>query len=288
MIIAHTSPWGGVLNVTEYLTAPWFALLVGMSLLLAWDRADGRAGLFILGNTARGVILIAVGEWLQRTYGQIDVVLQTLGLLTIVLAPAVVLVGQRWQVWTSVAAVMAVLSPIVMSSGRAWLDGGGWETGWVGHVVELAAAGTHYRVTSFLAIAAAGIAAVPALRAGWGTGRRGVGLTIGLTTAAAAVYVFGKASPWGADAYSGSTPEIVGAILLSLAATVACAWITGALGERRVRAWIGAVVDTGRMAFTACLATSWAWLRVFPTGPLEMILRLPATGLVRAIDRPRL
>ena len=162
------------------------------------------------------------------------------------LAPAVVLVGRRWRVWTGVAAVMAVLSPFVMASGRAWLDGGGWETGWV------------------------------------------VALTIVLTTTAAAAYVVGKASPWGADAYSGSTPEIVGAILLSLAATVACAWITGALGERRVRAWIGAVLDTGRMAFTACLATSWAWLRVFPTGPLEMILRLPATGLVRAIDRPRL
>ena len=34
MVVAHTSPWGGILNVSEYVTAPWFAMLIGISLLL--------------------------------------------------------------------------------------------------------------------------------------------------------------------------------------------------------------------------------------------------------------
>ena len=68
MVIAHTAPWGGVFVGTEYLTAPWFAMLVGMSLLLAWEKAGGRAGVFLAANVARGVLLIVAGELLQRVY----------------------------------------------------------------------------------------------------------------------------------------------------------------------------------------------------------------------------
>lgn len=49
----------------------------------------------------------------------------------------------------------------------------------------------------------------------------------------------------------GTWPEIAGVILLSLSATWFCAWLVDALGEVRTRRWVGAVVDTGRMAFTA-------------------------------------
>jgi len=312
MVIAHTSPWGGVLNGTEYLTAPWFALLIGISLLLAWEKADGRAGVFIVSNVYRGLVLVLVGEWLQRVYWQIDIVLQTLGLLTIVLAPLVVLVGRRPWVWAAIAAVMVVVSPLLMGIAREWLASGGYGMGWLGRAVDLGFAGPHYRVTTFLAIAAAGIAATPALLAGRAIGRRGFVVAAGLLGGAAVAYVGGKLSPIGADAYSGTSAEIVGAILLSLSATWFCAWLVGALGEARVRAWVGAVVDTGRMAFTAytvqvlalavivrlflgggrddhwavmlgvialCVGVSWAWLRVFRVGPLEWVLRLPGRVL---------
>lgn len=315
MIIAHTSPWGGVLNVTEYLTAPWFAMLIGISLLPAWEKSDWWVA-FVLGNVARGLLLILLGEWLQRQYAQIDIVLQTLGLLIIVLAPIVVLVGRRSAVWAGLAVIMAFASPPLMDWGREWLASGGHSTGWLGQLVELAVAGGHYRVSSFLAIAAAGLAALPLLvDARAVSGLRGALTTAGLLAAAAVCYIGGRLGPWGADAYSGTTPEIVGAALLSLSATWLCAWAVASLGERRVRAWLGAVLDTGRMALTAytvqvlalaaivqiwlgnrsddhwavmfgvialCLAFSWAWLKVFRIGPLEWVLRLPSRAISAA------
>ncbi len=189
MVIAHTSPWGGVLSATEYLTAPWFALLVGISLLLAWEKAgagagvgsrSGVAGRFILANVARGLLLIILGEWLQGVYWQIDVVLQTLGLLTIVLAPLVVLVGSRPLVWAGVALVVAVVSPVLMDATRRWLAAGmasgGGVPGWLPWLADVAVTGANYRITSFLAIAAAGIAATPALVGDGGMGRAGSGM----------------------------------------------------------------------------------------------------------------
>lgn len=312
MVIAHTSPWGGLLNVTEYLTAPWFAMLIGISLLLAWENAQGWV-VFVFGNVTRGLILILLGEWLQRQYAQIDIVLQTLGLLVIVMAPVVALVGNRPPVWIGLGLLMAFVSPLAMDAARDWLAQGGFAAGWFGQFVALAVAGGHYRVSSFIAICAAGMAAVPLLVGGRAVvGARGALIAAGLLIAAAASYIAGRLSPWGADAYSGTTPEIIGAALLSLSATWTCAWLATGLGPQRVRAWLGAVVDTGRMALTAytlqvlalaaivrwalggggddhwavmlgvitlCLGFCWSWLKVFDIGPVEWVLRLPARAM---------
>jgi uncharacterized membrane protein YeiB len=312
MVIAHTSPWGGLLNATEYLTAPWFAMLIGISLLLAWQNARGWV-VFVLGNVTRGLILILLGEWLQRQYAQIDIVLQTLGLLVIVLAPIVALVGSRPLVWVGLGLFMAFVSPVAMDAAREWLAEGGSATGWFGQFATLAVAGGHYRASSFIAICAAGMAAVPLLIGGRAvTGKRGALTAAGLLIGAAISYGAGRLSPWGADAYSGTTPEIIGAALLSLSATWACAWLATALGEHRVRAALGAVVDTGRMALTAytlqvlalaliarwvlgggsddhwavmlgvitlCLGFCWTWLKVFDLGPVEWVLRLPVRAM---------
>lgn len=309
MVIAHTNPGGGLPVATEYLTAPWFALLIGISLLLAWEKSGGGAGAFILGNVYRGAVLIVVGEWLQGVYWQIDIVLQTLGLLTIVLAPLVVALGRRTWAWLALAVVMALLSPILMAAARDWLAGGGDAPAWLARGVQYAAAGVHYRVTTFLAIAAAGIAATPVLLAGRARGWHGLLVALRLLGAAAVAYLGGRASAIGADAYSGTSLEIVGAALFSLSATWFCAWLVDAMGEERTRAWLGAVVDTGRMALSAyaiqvlalaaimaymlpgqrddnwgvmaavialCVGVSWVWLKVFTSGPLEWLLRMPA------------
>jgi uncharacterized membrane protein YeiB len=318
MIVAHTSPWGGVLNVSEYLTAPWFAMLIGISLLVAWRNTGGWL-VFVLGNVARGLLLILLGEWLQRQYAQIDIVLQTLGLLIIVLAPLVALIGSRPAVWAGLALIMAFVSPVMMDFAREWLVAEGYSSGWLGRLVRFSAAGAHYRVSSFIAICAAGLAAVPLLVGGRAVaGVRGVVTAVSLLIAAAMSYVAGRLTPWGADAYSGTTFEIIGAALLSLSATWTCAWLVAVWGERPVRTWLGAVVDTGRMALSAytvqvlalavivrvalggrgddhwvvmlgvialCLAFSWAWLKVFRLGPLEWVLRLPARAMSAATAR---
>lgn len=311
MVVAHTSPWGGILNVSEYVTAPWFAMLIGISLVLAWRKADGWV-VFVLGNVARGVLLIILGAWLQQQYAQIDIVLQTLGLLIIVLAPIVALIGNRPAVWAGLGLAMALVSPLVMDATRDWLARSQANV-WLLEFLDLSVAGAHYRVSSFLAICGIGLAAVPLLlRQSAIAGLRGALTTGGLLIAAVAFYAIGRLGPWGADAYSGTTFEILGAALLSLSATWACAWLVVALGEQRVRAWLGAVVDTGRMALTAytvqvlalavitrwilgggsddhwavlvgvivlCVGVSWAWLKVFDIGPLEWVLRLPARAM---------
>ena len=319
MIVAHTSPWGGILNASEYLTAPWFAMLIGISLLVAWEKAGGWV-VFVLGNVARGLLLILLGEWLQRQYGQIDIVLQTLGLLIIVLAPIVAVVGSRPAVWAGMGLVTAIVSPLAMDATREWLAGGqtNW---WLGQFLDLSVAGGHYRVSSFIAICAMGMAAVPLLlRVRAVGGVRGALTAAALLIGAAVSYAIGRLGPWGADAYSGTTFEIIGATLLSLSATWTCAWLVAGLGSQRVRAWLGAVVDTGRMALTAytvqvlalalivrwavfggsddhwaimlavialCLGFSWGWLKVFDIGPLEWVLRLPARAMTATTTRSK-
>ena len=201
-----------------------------------------------------------------------------------------------------------------MSGARDWLAQDGAAIGWLGQFAALAVAGWHYRVSSFIAICAVGMAAVPMLVTGRAVAGAAGGAESrqGSSSAAAIFYGAGRLGPWGAAAYSGTTPEIIGAALLSLSATWTCAWLAAGLGQQRVRAWLGAVVDTGRMALTAytlqvlalgtivrwvlgggsddhwavmvgvitlCLGFCWAWLKVFDIGPLEWVLRLPARAM---------
>lgn len=315
MIVAHTSPWGGLWNLSEYLTAPLFAFLVGASLVLAWTRSDRRYGFFVIANLLRGLVLVALGEALQALYFPIIVVLQTLGVLTIVLAPLVpLLVRWSWSAY-AVALAAAILSPLAMAQARLWLSADR-HPDFLEWLVGVLAAGDAYRVTSFLALGAAGGAAVRLLRPSPDPGPRGdcpallpaVLLLLGAVTA----YTLGRATV-GADPYSGTTPEIIGAILLSAAVTAGCRWLLIAMGPGRSR-WLDPLVATGRMALSAyalqilalaalvqagviegddhwavmsgvaalCVVFSWGWLRLAPVGPLELLVRTPARALASA------
>src|SRR5690606_24982124 len=100
---------------------PLFAFLVGVSLHLAWVRSAQRYWLFVAAGLLRGLVLVVLGELLQTVYWSIIVVLQTLGVLTIVLAPVVpLLVRRRWTAY-AVSATFALLSPVVMGAARDWL-----------------------------------------------------------------------------------------------------------------------------------------------------------------------
>jgi len=249
MIIAHTSPWGGVFNVTEYLTAPWFAMILGISLQLAWGKSRESVGEFAIRNLIRGLWLIVIGIGLQALYPQIDVVLQTLGLLTIILAPFVGSLSRAWAA-IAVALVGAVVSPLLMQFGRSWLAANP-DAGLLGPVVAQFVAGDHYRVVTFVVFAAAGMVTLDVVQRGSFLRNHGLKVIAGLVFCAGTVYALGKSSPVGADAYSGTMPEIVGATLLSLAATWTCAWTVEILGAERSRSWLGAVIAAGRMPLTA-------------------------------------
>lgn len=312
MVIAHTSPWGGVFTVSEYLSAPWFAFLMGCSFRLATPAPGRPRGRFVVTSVLRGLVLVLLGVVLQAVYSQIDVVLAYLGLLAIVLGfvPEPL---RRGGGAVGVVAVVAVAGPVAMTATRTWLASGGSGLAAVDRLAELLLAGPSYRVFTLLAFAVAGMAATAGLARVRGGGRDlAVGVLLG--AAAVAAYGLGRLSPWGSAAYSGSTPEIVGATLLSASATWLCAWAVAAVPDSWQRVF-DPFVATGRMALTAytaqilvlaaviavllpgqrddhwwvlaavllvCVGGSWAWLSRFRTGPLELLVRLPARLLPAA------
>lgn len=313
MLVAHLSPAGGVLTVSEYLTAPLFALVIGTSMGLRLASGRRSAGRFALDNLLRGLVLVVIGLVLQRLYSQIDVILPHLGVLVVVLAPVALLLWRLPVLTVGVSVALAVLSPVLMERAREYavanLTGSDEATrylvGWV-------ASGQHYRLTSLLPMALGGLALAAVLpRAG--EPPRGYAIASVLFGASLGAYLVGDASVDGARAYSGSTAEIVGATFLA-AGTVVLAFVAVALGRRwGVQRLLEPVLATGRLALTAytlqvvalaliaqarggaqddswtvlgvtglvVLGGCWALDRRWGTGPLEWLLhatRVPEPG----------
>ena len=309
MIFAHTSP-SAIDIPTEYLTAPLFALLIGVGLELAWRGADVGPGRFILQNALRGLILIIVGIPLAHAYPYIDVVLQSLGVLTIVLAPLVVLLHERPRLTTGLAVLAAVLSPPLMAATRAFV----WEVPrprWQVELLSSLAAGYHYRLTSHLAFGLVGVVAIAWLSPRTGRGPRPATqlLTVGaLAIVTVAAYGGGRLAGLNTLPYSGTTLEILGSCAFAAGAFIACWWLV-AVAPDGVRPLWSPLVATGRMALTAyavqilvlaawmrsvgstwsdnqwvvllaaevaCVGLSWVWVGLLRRmGPLEWVLRLP-------------
>ncbi|GAB4076882.1 hypothetical protein GCM10028781_16460 [Nostocoides australiense] len=315
MILAHTSPWPIDLPA-EYLTAPLFATLVGASLHLAWSAAQARgtSGLaFVADNGFRGACLVSIGEVLQSAYQFIDVVLQTLGLLTIVLAPVVVLLGRAARPGRAAlagASALWLISPFVMEASRHWLaehptlDPLGRAIGlWL-------AAGVHYRVVSFAIYGLVGVALAVWFARGGARGRdglRAVGVCALVTVGA---YGGGRLIDQG-QPYAGDHAELLGSTAFAAGATIGCVWLLARLGDahRTDRpGGLAPLVATGQLALTAyslqivllrvlqeltgpgfdddrpwvlgltlavVVGCCWAWRRTGLTGPMEVLLRAP-------------
>jgi uncharacterized membrane protein YeiB len=257
MLVAHLSPVGGPANLSENLTAPLFAVVIGTSMGVRLGRRPVGPGAFVLDNVLRGLVLVVLGVALQALYAQIDVVLPYLGVLVIVLAPLALAVHRAPVVTVGLAVAGAVLSPIVMERAREQLatrPPGPTAT----TVVEWLAAGHSYRLGSLLPMALGGLALAAVLpRAG--EPPRAYGVAAVLLGSSLAAYLLGYASEEGARAYSGTTAEIVGATLLA-AGTVVVAFlvveVARAPGTRPVVAGVLArllppVLATGRLALTA-------------------------------------
>ena len=312
MLVAHLSPVGGPANITEYLTAPLFAVVIGVAMGLVLEDRRPPAGTFLRDNALRGLVLVVLGIGLQELYTQVVVVLQYLGLLVIVLAPIALLLHRMPVVTLAVAAGLAVVSPVVMERARDWRLGDPDAPAMVEDLVRWLASGSSYRVVSLLAMALGGLALATVLRragqvpAAWAVG----GVLLGASLAA---YLLGAASPDGSAAYSGTTAEIVGATLLSCGTVVlsfAALQTVRDLGAGRVAE---PLLATGRLALTAytlqilwlallaalrddapddswwilgsslvvVVGACWALDRWWGTGPLEWVvhrLRTPVPG----------
>lgn len=92
MFIAHTAPSGGpggLLNLSEFLTAPLFALLIGASAF--YSSQSMSFPLLFASSVVRAIALVALGLYLGTWGAQVDIVLQYLGLLSLIVAPLVFL-----------------------------------------------------------------------------------------------------------------------------------------------------------------------------------------------------
>ena len=313
MLVAHLCPAGGLFNITEYLTAPLFAVIIGLSMGVQLAERRPSPGQFVLDNVQRGLVLIVLGVLLQAIYAQIAVVLPYLGVLVIVLAPLALLLHRLPVLTLGVAGALAVVGPLGVERAReAYAHVAGSWPAWALDLLRWVAVGNSYRLLSFLPMALGGLALASVLRRV--TRPPEVYLVgavfLGLSGAA---YALGRGTPDGSSAYSGTTAEVVGATFLSAAAVLASFALVLLL--RRVGA--GAVLEpllaTGRLALTAytlqilflalvqvlagprrddswlilgattvvVVGGSWLFERLLGTGPLEWVVhrlrpRLPS------------
>ncbi len=306
MLVAHLSPAGGVFALSEYLTAPLFAVVIGaaMGLSLAVPGVDPLR--FVADNALRGVLLVALGVLLQATYSQIDVVLPYLGVLVLVLAPLALALRRLPVLAVGVAAGAAVLGPLVTERARDHLAVHATTTGpGTRDLLLWLAAGPNYRLVSFLPMALGGLVLallLPRLTH-W---RAATPVAAVLLATSGAVHALGATTPAGAHAYSGTTAEVVAATFLAAGTVVAALALTDAATRARgAAAALSPVLAVGRLALTGytvqvlvlalvaavrggarddtwpvlllttavVVATCWLLDRTWGTGPLELLVR---------------
>lgn len=251
MLVAHLSPVGGILDVTEYLTAPLFAVIIGISMGVQLTDRRPRPMEFLLGNLQRGLILVVLGVLLQATYDQIVVVLPYLGLLIVVLAPMALLLHRMPVLTLGLAGALAVVGPILVERAR-----GAFPTvvetwpQWSRDLVTWVATGESYRLVSLLPMALGGLALASVLRRA-ARPPEGYVVAAALLVLGVAAYALGRGTPDGSAPYSGTTAEVIGATFLATATVVACFLAVALVRRLGAGGVLEPLLSTGRLALTA-------------------------------------
>lgn len=310
MFVAHVAPGGGIILLSEFLTAPLFALLVVVSLTFSWRQRRVSVLTWYLIQAARGGLLVVLGIVLQMVYWQIASVLQALGILTIVAAAIVPLVLDRPRICLVGAVLGAILTPTVKAFGWGLqMQAGGSRAAiwWL----DILATGRAYRVFTFLAYGLLGIALLGLIR--WlGRARRSMMAACAATVLAAGILVGDQLTTAELRTYAGTTRETLFSMALAAAAVLWCVALDRMLGEERVNTVLAPLTTTGRMALTAyvlqflalrfltdvflnsgkddhwwvlgvltvgVVGFCWVWERLGWPRPVEWVLRVPQFSL---------
>lgn len=312
MVVAHTAPVGGVFNVSEYLTAPLFALVVGSSMAFALQRTACSFPSFWLRQIVRAAILILLGTALQLVHGGIFDVLISLGLLTVLLPPLAWLGQRRRGIVVITIAASAVAMPLLRVAGQAWLAAHDPDIGLLGpttvcgQLVFWTVAHPTYRLPAFVVAAGLGVLLAPVFASQHARARPLAIVASACAGASGIAVLVGKRTGWGGDPYAGTWPELTASTLVAVAAALGCLWLWRTLPAAR-RSPLAPVVAVGRLALSCycvhvlalaaiaaitgqpddgwwvmvslivtLLALATLWLRtVGPLGPAEWLLRLP-------------
>lgn len=242
MFVAHCAPDDGPFRLaalTEFATAPLFALLIGVGAALA-DRGNAGLPVAFVRAGVRAAVLVAVGLWVEPWGAQVDIVLVYLALPTLLAPllarlPVTVLLGLATTSWAA--------APVLLSWGRTHSTQALVVGDDVGHRLwDIVLAGEHYRLTTLIVFTCLGIvlwrwtSTVPA----WSAAVAGL-----LTLAGAALLMAAKTSGRLAfEPYDGSHLEIVLEALL--VGGFALAWF--ALVPERLR--LPALAAAGSMTLS--------------------------------------
>ena len=114
MVIAHVAPSDGparILLVGEFLTAPLFALLIGVGAQLSWSAAPQHGRRYVLREVVRAALVFALGLLLTLSAASVLIVLMHLAVLMLLCVPMVRLRTTPLAVVTVLALVLAVAVP---------------------------------------------------------------------------------------------------------------------------------------------------------------------------------
>lgn len=118
MVIAHAEPFlPNAPKIVEFavglissLAAPLFALVMGMSAQLVWERSAGRMGRMLWRQGIKAAALIALGLWMNTWGSWVAIVLQYLGIVLLIGVPLLLLPRVTRL---PIAAVLFAVAPLV-------------------------------------------------------------------------------------------------------------------------------------------------------------------------------
>ena len=218
MFVAHCAPSPGplrLLNLSEYTTAPLFALAIGLGAQAA-DR--GWSGLIpaLVRAGIRAAVLVVLGLWLETLGAQVDIVLVALALPT-VLAPLLVRLP-KWSLMILAGALWAGGPTFRASATPAYLDAVTRHDTLGVRLWQVVAVGEHYRLTTLLVFTVVGIllwrrrAGVDAAPAR--IDRLVAGCAVASLLCAALLMVAEQTGRIHFEPYSGSRPEVAFTVFL--------------------------------------------------------------------------
>src|SRR5688500_14735395 len=152
MYVAHVAPGPGplrLLELSEYLTMPLFALLVGVSAQLGARSGTGVRWWRSMG--VRAAVLIGLGVALEQAGAQVVIVLVHLGVLVVV---AGLLTRLSTVTVAAVATVAFVAGPVLLQRAAPGIFD---ERGWLTEVARLVWGDGPYRFLAVVVYAALGV-----------------------------------------------------------------------------------------------------------------------------------
>lgn len=244
MFVAHTAPSpgpAGVLNLSEFVTAPLFALLIGAGAFFSSERMNFPQ--LFASSVVRAIAFVALGLYIEGWGAQVDIVLPYLGVLSLLMAPLVfapawVLAGLAVASWWFALTLKTYFMPAYSQSLA--------EGGYLHYAYQWLFTGAHYQVVTLLCYACVGAVLARAL-SDWGMVGDAV-LAVAATGVAGLLFWYSRTAVEEFLPYTSTRLEMGFALALCLAAVGWCCLLARLFANRQ--AILAPLVDAGRMTLT--------------------------------------